>query len=158
MKDELVVYVDRLVGGKIEEIACTVDANFIDVLENDCQFIDPVKIQGSFYLTDDHLVGNLKIETFLQMPCSVCDEKFAFPIVIEDYYITEPLENIPSGLYYPHDGIREAILLEAPGFCECNNGNCPNRLAIANYMRPNKEELKDQKKDAQSYLPFKDLE
>ena len=158
MKDELVVYVDRLVGGKVEDVSCTIDPSFIDVQENDCQFLNPVAINGSFYLTNDHLIGNLKVKTFLTMPCSICDEKFPFPISIEDYYITEPLENIPSGLYYPHDGIREAILLEAPGFCECNNGNCPNRLAIANYMRPNKEELKDQKKDAQSYLPFKDLE
>ncbi len=158
MSDELVIYIDRLTEGKIEQIDCLISPEFMEIEEPDLRFMDPVKIKGSFYTTPDHLIGHLQVSTYLQMPCAICDETFAVPIAIEDYYITEPLENIPSGLYYPQEGIREAILIETPSFYECNDGHCPDRMAYAPFMKQKGKEENYKVEKEKSYLPFKDLE
>jgi len=158
VNEDLIIYTDRLIGGKVEEVDCMVSPAFIGVVENDFQFVDPVHVKGAFYLADDHLVGHLVITTTLRQPCSVCNTISPFPLTIENYYIAEPLENIPSGLYYPHEGIREAILLEAPNFSECHGGNCPSRSALTPFIRQHDQPLKDDTEAAHSYLPFKNLE
>jgi uncharacterized metal-binding protein YceD (DUF177 family) len=154
--NELVIYIDRLVDGKMEETHCMLPPDFMEIEETDLQFVDPIEVKGTFYTTPDHLVGTLQVKTFFKMPCSICDDQFSIPIEIHDLYITEPLENIPSGLYYPQQGIREAILLEAPSFYECNDGNCPNRMVFATIMKQKNETEKTE--NTKSYLPFKDLE
>ena len=155
MNDELIIYIDRLESGKSEEIDCKISPDFMRIEEQDLKFDQPVEVRGNFYTTPDHLIGNLSLKTYFKMPCSICDESISIPCIIEDYYITEPLENISSGLYYPHDGIREAILIEVPSFYECNNGDCPSRKIFAPFM----DNLKEKKEETtKSYLPFKDLE
>ena len=156
MKDDFIIYIDRLKDGQVEKIDLELSPVFMEIHEKDLAFNDTVQIEGSFYTTPDHLIGNLQVNTNLMMPCSICDETFSIPICVDNYYITEPLENIPSGLYYPQDGIREAILLETPSFYECNNGQCPCRKELATILgQKNKTEEKAEQK---CHLPFKDLE
>lgn len=157
MIDEFVIYVDRLTDGKVEEIDCALSSSFMDVYEQDLHFSKPISLKGTFYTTNDHLIGTLKIETSFEMPCSVCNEICSVPLSIQEYYITEPLENIPSGLYYPQEGIREAILLETPSFYECQDGNCPNRMALANTLSQIKNEKKEKDEKVNCFSPFKDL-
>ncbi|NBO24509.1 MAG: hypothetical protein EBU93_04680 [Chlamydiae bacterium] len=155
MNEELVIYIDRLESGKIEEVDCSISPQFMDVQEEGLSFEELIHVKGNFYSTPDHLIGQLSIETSFNMPCTICDERFSIPVIIENHYITEPLENIPSRLYYPHEGIREALLLETPSFCECHDGNCPNRESFATLI---KQKRANEQEKTKSYLPFKDLE
>lgn len=157
MNDQLTIYIDRLQDGKIEEISTQASCDFIDVYEHDLEFKDPIEVTGSVYLTQDHLVSHLSIKTQLYMPCAICNQSSPISIEVKNLYTTEPLETIHSGLFDLRTMIREALLLEVPGFYECSEGNCPERTIFAKFLKQSEKEV-SAKVQPKSYLPFADLE
>ncbi len=153
--DSLTIYIDRLKDGKVETLSTSTNPDFIDVHEDDLQFVDPIVVEGSFYLADDHLIGNLHLKTYALLPCAICAEMFKVPVIVDSVSITEPIADIPSGLYKPHTAIREALLLELPPFFECCDSNCPERSIFADLIKTKKTNSPPQ--EQASYLPFKDL-
>lgn len=132
-----------------------VPPDFLGVDTPELSFKKEVSIKGECYLTNDALVLHLNITTKADIPCSICNEWVEVGISIPGVYHLEPLETITKGLFDMKEIIRENVLLETPTFAECNKGNCPQRSAIAKYMKPSK--LQGPPSEEEGYQPFKDL-
>jgi uncharacterized metal-binding protein YceD (DUF177 family) len=129
------IYIDRLKAGHTERIEEEISSAFLDVHEKELSFPEPVKINGEAYLADDHLVIHLHMETKVKLPCSICNEPLTLPLVIDDFYHTEPTKELRSPVFDYTDALREAVLLQAPPFAECREGNCPERENINKYLK-----------------------
>ena len=134
MDNTFSLFVDRLRGGKVEEIKEVFSPDFLGVHESDLVFDKEVKVKGEAYLTDDSLVMRVDITTEATMPCAICNEKAAVPIEVRGFYHIVPLKEIKGAVYNMQEALREAILLEIPQFAECE-GKCPRREEIAKYMK-----------------------
>lgn len=134
-KSPLKVYVDRLKNGHQEKISEELSSDFLDIQERELSFPHPVKLSGETYLSGDHLIIRLKIEAEAMVPCAICNELSPFPIVLNDFYLTEPVEKIKSHIFDYTQEIREAILLQVPPFAECHAGQCPEREVIKKYLK-----------------------
>jgi len=146
------ILIDRLKGGqtlKLEEMA---DPAFLGPDEPELRFKTPVSVKGEVYLTDDHLIIHLKTDTKVTMPCAVCNTMIDIDLKVDNFYHTEPIEEVRSAVYDYSEVLREALLIELPRTVECG-GKCPDRVMIAPYLRPqdrtnfpfadiNKEDLK----------------
>ena len=62
------IFIDRLKGGATEKIEETHDSSFLGPDETDLKFGNAVKVAGSAYLAEDHLVVHLKAETKVRCP------------------------------------------------------------------------------------------
>jgi len=132
MEPDLKVYLDRLQGGKTENIKLALSSTFIDVDEQDLKFKSPVTIKGKAYLANEHLVIHLEVETQSLIPCAVCNKLTCITIRVPEFYHTEELSEIKGKIYQYADPLREAILLEVPSFGECQ-GRCPERKELEKY-------------------------
>jgi uncharacterized metal-binding protein YceD (DUF177 family) len=130
------IYIDRLRGGHEEKISETIPPDFLEIHEKDLVFSKPVVISGESYLSGDHLVIKLKIETEASIPCTICNEPTPFPIVLNHFYLTVALDEIKTHVFDCTQEIREAILLQVPPFIECHEGQCPEREVISKYLKP----------------------
>lgn len=139
------IYIDRLYNEKTEEIEEAFDPVFIDVNEKDLQFHTPVSVKGQAYLTKNHLVIYVCIETTAEVACSICNKKIEKKIAITRLYHTEDLANIRGHIYDYTNPLREAVLLEIPSYAECLE-NCPERTKLKNSLYGGVDQL-----------PFKDL-
>jgi len=129
------IYVEQLRRGVRQRIDATAEPGFMEIAEGDeLQFEQPVRMEGEAYLADDSLVIYLDLETEATLPCSICNERIEAPVRVEGLYHLEPLEDISTGVFQFEKVVREAILLEAPSFAECNGGNCSKRKEIAKYL------------------------
>jgi uncharacterized metal-binding protein YceD (DUF177 family) len=155
MTDEFKIYIERLKGGpkksEVQKIEGAFSSQFLDLEEPELQFLAPVKVKGEAYLTEDHLVIHLSASTCATMPCAICNEMAEAPLKVDHFYHTEPLVEIPSGIYDFRIPLREALLIELPRTIECNRGQCPSRENLAPFMRKEKsgEEIN---------FPFSNLE
>jgi uncharacterized metal-binding protein YceD (DUF177 family) len=68
------------------------------------------------------------------MPCLICNQDVQVKISIPNLYYTEEVAHIKGSVFDYQEVIREAILLEIPYTVECNNGDCPERAAMAEYF------------------------
>ncbi len=149
--DTLTLYIDRLRADGSEEIEVTLSPEFLDTGERELRFASPVHAELEAYLADETLVIRLSAEAEALIPCKICNNETSVPIVLSDLYTTVSFEEIHGGLYHCLPLLRELILLEVPAFVECNEGLCPSREEIKQYLK------KEGDRKAESQQPFKDL-
>lgn len=157
MLEPLKIWIDRLTDGKTQKIRATLAPSFLDVEEKELIFPSPVAVQGEAYLADAHLVVRLKASTQATMPCTICNEMINIDLKIENFYHTEALEEVRSGVFDCSDALREALLLELPQYVECCQGSCPERSRMAPYLRNANKQASELNKPEQSHFPFSDL-
>ncbi len=152
MNEAFKVYIDRLKAGEVHKVDGAFDPEFLELDEKELHFEKPVLIRGEAYAADDHLIVHLSASTFAQIPCSVCNELFYYPLTVSGFYATEPLSEFPSAIADFGQYAREALLTELPRTAECNGGKCNARDAITPYLR-------SEKRSAQpTYYPFADID
>ncbi|OGN62202.1 MAG: hypothetical protein A3F09_00465 [Chlamydiae bacterium RIFCSPHIGHO2_12_FULL_49_11] len=95
-----------------------------------------VRAWGRAYLAENTLIIHLNIEYTGKAVCIICNEKFEFKSRRKEQYITEEVENIPSGVYNLENDIRDAVILETPRYQECCDGKCPDRTFVKKYLKP----------------------
>jgi hypothetical protein len=71
---------------------------------------------------------------------------------VDNFYHTEPTEEIRSAVFDYSDALREALLIELPRTVECNGGKCPERAIITPFMRA------EARTDQTTHFPFADLD
>lgn len=142
----LKVYIDRLRDEKSEKIKESLPPDFIDIEDSELAFDHPIHVEGEAYMASDHLVMHLKVTTKAHMPCGICNSMQGFMINLDNFYHTEPLENIREAQYDFGPMLREAILVEVPHYLKCPEG-CPNSELVKPYKR--EEEV---------YYPFAELD
>ena len=152
MDDIFKIYIEQLRNGHEEKIDEKLDPGFLDVCEPDLVFSEPVELKGVAYLAEQELVFHWDIRTEAVIPCSICNEPVRVPIHIHDFYYSEPVREIKTGVYSFKDLLRETILLEVPSFVECE-GMCPKRKEVKRYLKESSDELSDEG----GYHPFADL-
>jgi uncharacterized metal-binding protein YceD (DUF177 family) len=148
--DAFKVWIDRLTEGQVQKIDASYDPAFLDVEESELQFRSPVAVSGEAYLADDTLVLRLKAKTIALMPCIICNKMIETKLEILELYHTESLSDIRGAIFDFSEALREALLIELPKYVECGAGKCPERQALAPYLR------KPEKKE--THCPFADLE
>lgn len=134
MDEGFKIYVDQLRNGHIEQIDELFTPEFMEICDDDLQFQQPVKVEGEAYLAENDLVLHLNIDTQAVIACAICNEPVIVDISIKGHYHTVPQEETKSGIYFFRDILRETILLETPGFVECE-GKCPKRKEIQKYLK-----------------------
>lgn len=148
------IYVDRLQGGHTEQIAEEFDPVLLQIEEQELKFPGKIQVQGEAYLANEHLVICLKIQALALMPCTICNQMVEVPLQIDKLYETVPLNELTSPIYDYQEVLREALLLELPGYIECNGGNCPERKNITGYLKK-KPPTED---NSSTHFPFSGLE
>lgn len=152
MAQRLEIFIDRLKEGKEACIKETLDPRFLAVQEAELQFDQPVEVVGKAYLSEEHLVLQLKAVAYAKMPCSVCNQMIEIKIQLpESFCQAVPLTEIQGAIFDGTELVREALLLELPKYVECKEGNCPERSSIAPYLRP------PARSKESTYFPFSDL-
>ncbi|PCI95676.1 hypothetical protein COB11_01450 [Candidatus Aerophobetes bacterium] len=154
MSKDLVIYIERLREGESTEIDEVLSATDLELEDDQLHFMPDIKLTGSAYIAEDHLVLNLDISANASIACNVCNADVKIPIELKNTYITKDLSELRSGVFRYVDDLRESILLESPSFAECNNGSCPERTTIEPFLK--KEDRK--KEDSEVYFPFDDLD
>jgi uncharacterized metal-binding protein YceD (DUF177 family) len=151
MSDPFVILIDRLKGGHTQKIEGSFDPAFLAVEEPALRFTNKVMVKGEAYLTDAHLIIHLKASTQATMPCAICNRMIETDLKVDNFYHTEPIEEIRSAHFNFSEALREAILIELPRTVECNQGKCPERDVMAPYLRSEK------RSDKTTYFPFADM-
>lgn len=154
MDDVFKIYIEQLREGREEKIHEKLDPSFLDTQEPELVFDKPVELQGVAYLAEHELVFHWDIRTEVLVPCSICNEFVRVLIHIQNFYYSEPTEEIKSGIYNFKNLLRETILLEVPAFTECNEGQCPKRQEYKKYLK----EPSNADSEEEGYHPFADLE
>ncbi len=152
MLEPFKIFIDRLKGGQTHKIDEAVDPLFLAVDEKELGFPSKVDVKGEAYLADDHLIIRLKVKTVALMPCAICNEMIEKELKVDNFYHTQPIEEIPSAIFDFTELLREALLLDLPKYIECNQGNCPERTTIAPFLRPQARIEKT------TYFPFADMD
>lgn len=146
------ILIDRLKGGHTQKIEEALDPAFLGPDEPELRFKKKVSVKGEAYLTDSHLIIHLKAATQFSMPCAVCNEMIDSDLKVDNFYHTEPIEEIPSAVFDYSEALREALLIELPRTVECNRGKCPQRATMAPYLRS------EVRTDKTTYFPFADMD
>jgi len=152
MNENLTAFIDRLRDGGETFFDEKVSEEQLDATDDELRFTKSASVKGKAYLAEDHLVIALDIDAHPELPCTVCNEWTPVGLSLKKYYITKPLEEIPSNVYNFLEDVREAILLEVPQFANCG-GDCPNKEALKGYCSKGKE-VSD---NDNAHFPFKDL-
>lgn len=154
MDDLFKIFVEQLREGHEEKIEEKYDPGFLEIDEPDLVFDTPVELEGVVYLADRELIFHWNIKTEALISCSICNELVRVPIEIRNFYSSEPLTEIKSGIYNFKNLLRETILLEVPPFAECNGGKCLKRKEYDKYLK----EPSNNSDDEEGYQPFADLD
>jgi len=152
MPEPFKIYIDRLRGGNTQVIDASLDPAFLDVQEAELSFPSPVLLKGETYLTDEHLIIHLKASTKTIRPCAICNRAAQADLVVNDFYHTEMIQDIPSAVFDFREVLREALLIELPLVIECNNGKCPERGALAPFIKSK------ERSENPTYFPFTDID
>lgn len=144
---ELTIYVDRLKEGQEEDFEGEISTSF---LGEEPVFEKTVSISGKAYVTGDHLILKLKAKTGAWMPCSICNENVLVPLVLDEFYHAESLDDIPSVFDFSNL-LREDLILQLPQFTECG-GNCPERASLKQFLKKSNQE-----EPSHSQFPFSNL-
>lgn len=154
MDDAFKIYVEQLREGHEEIIREIFDPSFMDVRESDLSFHQPVELEGEAYLADRELVLHWDVKTVALMTCSVCNDPVKVPLHVQNFYHSESLAEIKTGIYSFKDLLRETLLLEVPSFVECCEGQCPKRQEYSKYLKKPSAPLVEE----EGYQPFADLD
>jgi uncharacterized metal-binding protein YceD (DUF177 family) len=152
MSDDFKIYIDRLKEGATQKVGGEFAPDFLDVNEAELRFEQMVRLRAEAYVADDHLVVHLDAAAVATIPCAICNSMFGYELTAKNVYHTEPLAEIRSAVFDLGPLLREALLTELPYTAECSGGRCPQREALASYMRSEKKEEKT------TYFPFADIE
>lgn len=155
MHDEFKIYVEQLREGRERKFHEILPPDFLEMQEPDLSFKKPVVLEGVAYLAENELIIHWDVKTEALIPCSICNEPVSVPIHVQNFYYSEPLADIKTGIYYFKDLLRETILLEVPPFTECQDGQCPKRQEYAKYLKESSSPQPDQD---EGYQPFADLD
>lgn len=142
------IYIDRLKDDDTEKLFEEVDPSLLELSDDDLHFIDKIAISGVAYLAQNHLILELKIHAKIEMPCSICNEKFEIPLSIDHFTHTVEISEIKSSVYDFAEDIRTSLLLKVPQFVECNKGKCPQRKIVNKFLKTPTPD---------TYSPFSDL-
>jgi len=154
MDDTFKIFIDRLQDGEQEVIEEKLNPDFLDIHEADLEFPSPVYLKGEAIMSKGMLILHFSISTEAVLPCSICNKDVKIPIEIKNFYHSEDIANIRSGVFNFTEILRETILLEIPYTTECHGGSCPERQDMAKYFKKNKPA--GDEKEA-TYHPFADL-
>ncbi len=149
--DAFKIYIDRLHGGRRQEINETFPPQFLEIEEKELRFEKPIEASGEAYIAESELVLHLSVRAEALMPCSICNEMTASEVVLDNFYEVVPLETISSALFDYRDCLREEILLHLPLTVECRDGNCPSRKEMKHYLRAETPEKQE------GFQPFSEL-
>ena len=155
MDDVFKIYVEQLRDGHEEKIHEKLDPSFLEIQEPDLAFDKPVQLDGVAYLAEHELVLHWDVKTEALVPCLICNEPVRIPIHIQNFYCSEPIVEIKTGIFNFKDLLRETILVEVPLFAECSEGNCPKRQEYNKYLKESSNHSSD---DEEGYQPFADLD
>jgi len=155
MDDSFKIYIEQLRDGREEHIEEKLDPVFLDIQDEDLKFEKPVELQGVAYLADNELVLHWNIHTEALLPCSICNEPVAVQVQVQNFYYCVPTQEIKTGIYNFKELLRETILLELPGFAECNQGKCPKRKEYKKFLKELSDPLLEKE---EGYQPFADLD
>ncbi len=153
--DQFKIYVDRLDEGKEEKIEISPDISFLDLAADELTFEEPIQISGKTYISNTHLIIQLRINLVARQPCCICNEQAQININVKNFYLTEEIAKISGSVYDYREKLREAIILEVPQFIECG-GDCPQRKELKQYLGQKTEDSKKQESDTQ--FPFSNLD
>lgn len=130
------IYIDRLKEGQEQLFHEMVECSEIfDVEEVGALALKPVDLAFKAYLAGHELVIEWQsIKAACRVNCTVCNEPFEFPIVIEEGRHIEPVSSIRGAVFNPSSLVREQILLEVPSYAECKEGACPERETLKRYI------------------------
>jgi hypothetical protein len=145
------IYIDRLKNGQ-EIYDETVPPEFLKIQEQALHFRENIRIKGMTYLTSTHLITCLNIEASAFIPCCICNEMVRIPITIKNLCLSHPIEEIKTAIFDLSDEIRESILIDIPQFTECNQGKCPHRSFVQQFLNKKSTPSHDT-----SHFPFSDL-
>lgn len=154
MDDTFKIFVDQLRDGHVQEMHERLDPSFLDVHEEDLEFKKSVLLDGEAYSADHELILHWNISAEALVSCSICNDKVPVKIEIENFYHSEPMDEIKSAVYNFKNLLRETILLEVPPFAECQEGNCPQRREVEKYLKAPSENKSD---EDEGFRPFADL-
>jgi uncharacterized metal-binding protein YceD (DUF177 family) len=154
MDDLFKIYVEQLREGRERLIEETLDPEFLDVNEEDLAFVEPVEVTGSAYLAEQELVIHWDAHTEALIPCAICNEPVEVPVEVNNFYFSEPLSEIKTGIYSFKDLLRETILVETPLFAECA-GSCPKREEYKQFLKDPSDQPSIEE---EGYNPFVDLD
>jgi uncharacterized metal-binding protein YceD (DUF177 family) len=155
MDEVFKIYVDQLRDGHEKKIKETLAPDFLDVQESDLEFKKTIELKGEAYTADQELILHWNILAEALLSCSICNGKVPVEIKIDDFYHSEPLEEIKGAIFNFKNLLRETILLEVPAFAECNQGDCPRRKEVSKYL---KDPSQSQSDEEEGYQPFADLD
>ena len=111
------------------------DPSFLDIHEEDLQFVDPVHVKVKIEKKDSLLIFHLSLNTYATIPCSICNQPTKTPLTLKDYVHTEEMASYTHAHFDYTEILREALLVDVPFFIECHDGNCPERKHIASYLK-----------------------
>lgn len=154
MEDIFKIYIEQLREGNEEKIHEFLDPAFLDLMEPDLAFEKPVELHGIAYLAEHELVLKWDIRTEVKVPCTICNEGMDVTIHIQNFYYSEPIDEIKTGVYNFKNLLRETILLEVPSFTECHEGKCPKRREYTKYLK----KASDLSEEEEGYHPFADID
>ena len=155
MENPLLIYVERLRDGKTESIEEQIDPSLLDISDEELVCNESISVSAEVYLVDIWLIVKISFSATVVLPCSLCNEPFVLPIVVEEQLHEEPLEDIKGGIFDLMPLIREALILEIPFYPQCGMTFCRNRDKVEKFLKKNKEEGLDSA--GEHYLPFEDL-
>ncbi len=155
MDDAFKIFVEQLRDGRESKIQEILDPEFMDIHDPELIFKKPVELEGAAYIAEHELLIHWDIKTEALIPCSICNEPVAVPIQVKNFYYSEPLAEIKSGVYNFKNLLRETILLEVPTFTECSEGMCPKRQEYSKYLKESSNQAVD---EDEGYHPFSDLD
>lgn len=151
MDERFKIFIEQLKGGGSEKINLSCDSDFLELHEEELHFKAPVTATGEAYLADSELILHFNAKAHALIPCSICNAPVDVEVEVNNFYHAEPLLGIKGGSFDYREILREAILLELPLFAECKQGNCPQRLQLAKYLKPSKPS------NEEGYRPFADI-
>ena len=115
-----------------------------------------MNVKGEAYLADDNLILKLSVATFADTALQICNDPVKVEVNIQGLYHAVPLSEIKGAVFNFKEVLRDAIILEAPAFAECQ-GNCPDRKEVGKFLKKPASKEKG-KSDDEGYQPFSDLQ
>jgi len=149
---ELHIYIDRLKTGQIQKISENISSDFLEIDEQDLAFNKVFKIEAEAYLANDHLIIRFTLNISAFIPCSICNKMTENILKLDNICFSIALSEIKGVVFDFTDEIRSTILNLVPSFCECNQGNCPDRSILKKYLTSPVKDGSSKTKDV--YFPF----
>lgn len=146
MKHPFKISLSRLEKEGICTFEERVDGDFLEVVERELAYPDPIDVWGSLTLAGSALLITFSLRAKAQSPCIICGKSVKIGVDLNDVCHAEPLDDIRGEVFDYSHIIRDVILIETEPYGECG-GNCPEREHLDQYF----------KKDTGAQSPFKDL-